>query len=314
MNETRIHFSEELLNFFNKLSDVDVEKLIESYHTPLPESIRINTLKVNVEECLGMLHERGFDIEKIPWTKYGYIVRDGENISETIEHMLGLIYIQGPISMLVSELLDVKPGQAVLDLCAAPGSKSTHIAQLMNNMGVLVANDISYERIKALSSNLQKCGVINSVITLKDGRMYGRRFPNTFDRVLVDAPCSSLGVIQKDWSVAKKWVERISIRISRLQLSLLLSGFDSLKPGGVMVYATCTLHPLENEWVVNQLLEKRGDKARLVEVNVEGLKYSKPLLEWNGERFSDDISKCIRIYPYQSGAEGFFIAKIYKEY
>ncbi|HIQ29890.1 MAG TPA: RsmB/NOP family class I SAM-dependent RNA methyltransferase [Candidatus Caldiarchaeum subterraneum] len=307
-----IQFSEELLKLLSELPGVDFERLLESYNTPLPESIRINTLKTTPSECIEMLEENGFSLTKIPWTRYGYYVEPKDRIAETLEHMLGLVYMQGPVSMLVAEVLDVKHGDRVLDLCAAPGSKSTQIGQYLENSGALVANDISYERIKALSSNLQRCGVVNVIITLKDGRMFGRRYPDTFDKVLVDAPCSSLGIISRDWSIAKRWRGRISERMSRLQLGLITSGFDALKPGGTLVYATCTLHPLENEWVIDQLLERRSGKAKLLEIKIEGIKYSKPIVEWNGDFFHPEVSKCIRIYPYQSGAEGFFISKITK--
>ena len=309
-----IQFSEELLELLNKLPGVDVEKLIETYNKPMPESIRINTLKVSLGECLEMLEEEGFTLRKIPWTKYGYYVEGDASISETLEHMVGLIYMQGPVSMLVAELLDPQPGDRVLDLCAAPGSKSTQIGQYLKGKGVLVANDISFERIKALASNLQRCGVVNVIVTLRDGRTFGKRHPDTFDKVLIDAPCSSLGIIARDWSIARKWRNKISERISKLQLALLLSGFDSLRPGGIMVYSTCTLHPLENEWVIHRFLEKKNEKAKLLEIKPKDLVYSEPIMEWEGLEFNPEIRKCIRIYPYHSDAEGFFIAKIMKSW
>ncbi|MDJ0269834.1 MAG: RsmB/NOP family class I SAM-dependent RNA methyltransferase [Aigarchaeota archaeon] len=312
MEQRRITLSEQLLAFLRELPDIDLNSLIDAYSRPLPSSIRINTLKTNMEKCLSLLREDGYLLEKIPWTHYGYYVSGEENLAESIWHMLGLVYFQGPVSMLAAELLDVEPGNHVLDLCAAPGSKSTHIAQLLQASGVIVANDISVDRVKALASNMQKFGVINSIITLRDGRIFGKRYPSTFDRVLVDAPCSSLGIISKDWGVARRWSERISERISRLQLGLLLSGFDALKPGGKMIYSTCTLHPLENEAVVSELLEKR-ENAKLENINVEGIKTTKPVEEWRGITFHPDIGRCIRIYPYDSGAEGFFFAKIVKQ-
>ncbi len=312
MEHRRITLSEQLLAFLRELPDIDIDSLMEAYSRPLPSSIRINTLKTSVERCLSLLREDGYLLEKIPWTRYGYYVSGGDNLAESIWHMLGLVYFQGPVSMLAAELLDVEPGNYVLDLCAAPGSKSTHIAQLLQERGVIVANDISVDRVKALASNMQKVGVINSIITLRDGRIFGKRHPSMFDRVLVDAPCSSLGIISKDWSVAKRWSEKVSERISRLQLGLLISGFDALKPGGKMIYSTCTLHPLENEAVVSELLEKRED-AKLENLHVEGVKTRKPLEEWKGMTFHPDIRRCIRIYPCDSGAEGFFFAKIVKQ-
>ena len=304
--------SDELRDLLLKLVPERLDALLEHYAKPLPEAFRVNTLKTSVERCLQLLEEDGVMPRPIPWTRHGFYAEPQGVVSTSLWHLLGLVYIQGPVSMVVSETLEVMPGHRVLDLCAAPGSKSTHIAQMLEGRGLLVANDVSRTRVKALSSNLQRCGVVNVVVTLADGRWFGNRVPDFFDRVLVDAPCSSLGIGMRDWGVLKNYSQKISRRMSRLQRSLIFSGFKALRPGGIMVYATCTLHPLENEWVVAGLLEKSAN-ASLVEVGPLSVEHDHGLEEWEGIFFGSEMRKTVRIYPFQSGAEGFFIAKIRKE-
>ncbi|MEM1946713.1 MAG: RsmB/NOP family class I SAM-dependent RNA methyltransferase [Candidatus Caldarchaeum sp.] len=307
-----VSLSEDLTNFITEFIPERFDELVETYSKPLPETFRVNTLKTTVDECLDLLGEEAVECKPVRWTRLGFYAEPPGRLSKSLWHLLGLVYIQGPVSMLVSELLDVRPGERVLDLCAAPGSKSTHIGQSLAGRGVLVANDVSRTRIKALTSNLQRCGVLNCVVTLADGRYLGFKMPDYFDRVLVDAPCSSLGVAAKDWSILKKWSSKLSERMGRLQKSLLFSGFRALKPGGQLVYATCTYHPLENEAVVSALLDE-FENAALVDIQVNGLSFSRGVECWRRLSFRDEVKKAIRIYPFQSGAEGFFIAKVVKK-
>ncbi len=310
---SRPPLSEDLLRLLRELPDMDEELYLDSMTRPLPETFRVNTLKLPEETIIGFLEERGWKVERLPWARHGYraVSCEREDPGATIPHLLGLIYIQGPMSMVPVEALDPRPGEKVLDMCAAPGSKSTQIAQLMENKGVLVANDASTERIKPLISNLQRWGALNCVVTLKDGRYFGRRMRETFDRVLCDVPCSSLGIVMKDWAAAREYSFGITERVRALQLSLLLSAYDATVPGGKIVYSTCTIHPLENEWVVTELLRRRED-ARVLRFELEGLRTRRPLEEWKGIRFDPEVSKCFKCYPYDNGAEGFFVALISK--
>ena len=304
--------SDDLRGYLNRLPDLELDLLLEAYEKPLPEGFRINTLKSSEEQVLARLKRKGYIFEKIPWARYGYVLAGGSDLGKTLEHMLGLIYLQGPVSMAPVEVLDPRPGEVVLDLCAAPGSKSTQIAQLLDGRGVIVANDISFDRIKALSSNLQRFGVLNCIITLADGRRYPRFAREFFDKVIVDAPCSSLGIISKDWGIAKSWSIKLVERLSDLQKQLILAGFECLKPGGVLVYSTCTLTIEENEAVVNWLLESRED-AKIIDAGLPGLRYRPGYTETENMRFNEDLRKTLRIMPYDNWAEGFYIAKILKE-
>jgi len=306
-----IAVSEDFRILTSQLIDFDLEAYLEAVERPLPECVRLNTLKFREEKVVEFMYGRGWRLEKLPWVRHGYRVLEApiSNLGYSIEHMLGLIYLQGPVSMLPAEVLDVRVGDRCLDLCAAPGSKSTQLAQLVGLEGVVVANDVSQKRVKALSFNLQRWGAVNSVVTLADGRLFSRWGAGLFDRVLVDVPCSSLGVASKDWSVLKKYRQNHGKRLQPLQLALLEAGYRCLKAGGVIVYSTCTIMPVENEAVVSRFLE-RHPEARLEEVRPEGLKWRRPLEEFGGERFNSEVEKCFKCYPYDNGGEGFFIVKI----
>jgi NOL1/NOP2/sun family putative RNA methylase len=306
-----IRLSEDLRGLLSQLPDMDAEELIEAAHRPLPESIRLNTLKANENNLRRLLESRGWRLHPLPWARHCYLVdhAPSTDLGATLEHMLGLIYIQGPVSMLPVEVLDPQPGDLVLDLCAAPGGKSTQIAQLLQMRGVLVANDVSRKRLKALAYNIQRWQAANSIVTLADGRLYHRWASEAFDRVLVDAPCSSLGIASKDWSVLSKYRGGLTRRLVRLQLALLESGYRCLRLGGALVYATCTIHPLENEGVVSAFLE-RHPEARLMDVRPTGLRARRALEVFGGESFSTELSRCFKCYPYDNMGEGFFVAKI----
>jgi NOL1/NOP2/sun family putative RNA methylase len=302
---------DELRDYLARIPSLEYDLLIDSWSRPLPEGFRVNTLKLPEEYILERLRKKNILFRKIPWARYGYILEEEFELSTTIEHMLGLIYLQGPVSMASVEALDPRPGEIILDMCAAPGSKSTQISQILQGRGVLIANDPVIDRCKALSSNLQRLGVYNVVVTTLDGRVFPKIAREFFDRVLVDAPCSSLGIVSKDWSVVKNWSIHNVIRLSRLQFQLLRAAFDCLKLGGTLVYSTCTLTVEENELVVHKLLRSRNN-AYIEEIKLNGLRYEEGLTEWNNMKLSDELSKSLRIYPYHNNAEGFYIVKIRK--
>lgn len=206
-------------------------------------------------------------------------------------------------------VLDPRPEERVVDLCAAPGSKTTQMASMMENRGLLVANDPANSRIASLRSNCERAGAINVVVTRHDGR----RFPSTkFDRVLVDAPCTGQGMARKDITVLDRWSLKRSLGLQRLQRSLLRRGTELVKPGGTVVYSTCTFAPEENEAVVSWVAD-RAPQISLEEVSVPGLQGSPGLAEWGGSDFGDEMEKCARYYPHQNDTGGFFVAKLIKE-
>jgi len=213
-------------------------------------------------------------------------------------------------SMIPPLFLELGQDDYVLDVCAAPGSKTTQMAQIMENKGGIVANDISLKRITSLGHNLQLCGVLNTVVTMFDGRRMPLLVKDRFDKVLVDAPCSSSGHLLG--KRPPRFTERRVRHLSMLQRSLILAGFKMLKSDGILVYSTCSIHPEENEVVVDFLLSKERD-AVVEPFNVKGLKTRPGIVEWDGRRLHDSVEWCTRIYPHDNRTDGFFIARIRKE-
>lgn len=293
---------------FERLRKIDGSKeLFEFLEKPLRKSVRINTLKASVESVVERLSRERFLEEKIPWCDFGYYVSSDE-FSRIPEHQLGVIFPQSSVSMIPPLVMELERGMKVLDLCAAPGAKTTEIAQIMENEGCIVANDVKNDRLNILISNLQKCGVLIAKVTMMDGRKFAR-FENRFDAVLVDAPCSNLGMIRRNYSYARLWSLKMSLDLSRLQRELIFAGYKALKPGGVLVYSTCTLEPMENEAVVDYLL--RNTEAEIEEIKLP-LKYIPGFREFEGFEFLGEVRKCIRIHPQLNDSEGFFVAKLIK--
>ncbi|MFH1398575.1 MAG: NOL1/NOP2/sun family putative RNA methylase [Candidatus Woesearchaeota archaeon] len=285
-------------------------KFIEYSLCYLRKSIRVNTLKISVSRVKTRLKD--WQLKQVPWCKEGFWIEhiDGRrDVGNLLEHVLGYIYVQEAASMIPPIVLGPKAGEVVLDMCAAPGSKSTQLAQMMNNQGVLVANDLTTARISPLSINLQRCGVSNCVATLMHGNSF-KKLENSFDKVLVDAPCSGTGTIRKSLGTLEMWNPNMIGRLAATQKKLLESGFLCLKSGGVMVYSTCTLEPEEDEAVVDYLLNKYGN-AKLQSIKMD-IKRSDPITRFESKKYSEETNKCLRIWPQDNDTEGFFVAKIKK--
>ncbi|HOV52291.1 MAG TPA: RsmB/NOP family class I SAM-dependent RNA methyltransferase, partial [Methanothrix sp.] len=228
-----------------------------------------------------------------------------ESPGKLVENLLGYIHIQEELSMVPPLILDPQPGEVVLDLCASPGSKTTQISQMMNNKGLVIANEPSLARVTPLRSNCERLGVLNVAITRYDGRNFPR---GSFDRVLVDAPCSSEGRERRGPGVLSRSNRKRSLDLQKLQIGLLKNATRLAKPKGVVIYSTCTYAPEENELVVEKVL----DDARLERISISGLKECPGITEWNGETMKGDLSKCARYYPHINDTGGFFVAKLIK--
>ncbi len=302
-----IEFKPKFIERYSKLTDWDEFKKYTLCF--LRKSIRVNTLKKSVSEIKKRL-SKNWEIEEVPWCKEGLFIEHKKgrlDVGNTIEHALGYYYVQEAASMIPPIVLDPKPGEIVLDVCAAPGSKSSQMAQYMKNKGVLIANDVVGQRLAALGINLQRCGVSNAVVT----QMKGERIKGySFDKVLLDAPCSGTGTIRKSIKTIKWWNPATVKHIAGMQKKLILNSFDLLKKGGVMVYSTCSLEPEENEGVVNYLLSKRED-AELMDIKLD-IKHGPAVLEFGKEKYDPSIKKCLRLWPQDNDTEGFFVAKIKK--
>ncbi|RLI63073.1 MAG: tRNA methyltransferase [Candidatus Asgardarchaeum californiense] len=306
-----IKFKDEFVEKYKLILDDEIERFLYFHRLPIERSIRVNTIKISTEKLIRRLSAKGWKIEQMKWYRDGlWVYSPKYTLGKAIEHRLGYFYMQGPASMIPPLILNPRENDIVLDISAAPGSKTTQMAAMMNNKGIIIANDIDFSRLNALRSNLQRCGVVNVIVTKIDGRRFGK-LPNKYDKVLLDAPCSGDGTIRIRPHIAVQWNQKVILGLSRLQTSLLISAFDSLKDGGTLVYSTCTLNPEEDEMVVQHLLEKRPS-AKLLPVSLEGLKIRPGLVEFKDLRFDSDLKKTARIYPQDNNTEGFYIAKVVK--
>lgn len=311
-NKDKIEFKPAFIEHYSKLTDWETYKKYSLSF--LRRSIRVNTLKISVEKIQERL-SKDWILTPVPWCKEGFWMEHrGEgkekrrDIGNLIEHALGFIYVQEAASMIPPVVLDPQPGEVILDMCSAPGSKATQIAQYMENKGLLIANDFTYQRLQALGLNVQRNGITNIVIT----QMYGHWFKDfQFDRILLDAPCSGTGTIRKSLKTILMWNRSGIKQLAGQQRQLIETAFNNLKPGGVMVYSTCSNEPDEDEAVVSFLLEKYPD-AQCEEINLP-IKHGPAILEFEGKKYNSGVAHCLRLWPQDNDTEGFFIAKIRKK-
>ncbi len=287
----------------------DINKLEISMFQKIPKSIRINTLKIKKKDILEMLNKKGWKFKQVPFFEDGYIFEnDVYGIGNSLEHFLGYIYKQEVASMVPPIILNPK-NEIILDMAAAPGSKTTQIAQLMNNEGCIVANEKNQKRIYSLQENIQRCGVVNTLIAKTDGRNFGK-LNIEFDKILLDAPCTGTGIIMKSPKTAKIWSEKTTKNYSELQKQLIKSAYNSLKDSGMIVYSTCSLEPEENEDVVNYAIQELGMKVK--DIKLKNFKTRKSITQWKNKKFDNEVEKAVRIYPHDNNTTGFFIAKLIK--
>ncbi|WP_297203048.1 16S rRNA (cytosine(1407)-C(5))-methyltransferase RsmF [uncultured Pluralibacter sp.] len=284
------------------------DEFVAACQRPLRRSIRVNTLKITTADFLKLVAPYGWRLTPIPWCEEGFwIERDDDELlplGSTAEHLSGLFYIQEASSMLpVSALFadDTRP-RLVMDVAAAPGSKTTQIAARMGNAGLILANEFSASRVKVLHANISRCGVSNVALTHFDGRVFGPALPETFDAILLDAPCSGEGVVRKDPDALKNWSPESNHEIALTQQALMESAFHALRPGGTLVYSTCTLNREENEAIVAQLLEAFPQAVEVVSLG--GL--------FNGADAALTPEGFLHVFPQIYDCEGFFVARLRK--
>ncbi|KAL5253095.1 hypothetical protein ACHWQZ_G015755 [Mnemiopsis leidyi] len=287
--------------------------LLDAQETRRPVTIRANSLKTRRRDLAQTLISRGVNLDPIgKWSKVGLVVYSTTvPLGATPEYLAGHYMLQGASSFIPVMGLDPKPGERVLDMCAAPGGKSAYLAALMKNTGMLLSNDASKERTKALTANLHRLGVHNAIVCNYDGLAFPKVMGN-FDRVLLDAPCSGSGVVSKDPSVKQSKDEAEILKIAEMQKKLLLAAIDSTdhtsKTGGYIVYSTCSVLVQENEWVVDYALKRRHVKLEPLGVDVGKNGFTRI----NKYRFDKSMSLTKRYYPHTHNMDGFFVAKLKK--
>ena len=301
---------QELLDHLGRLlPDAAQRRAFEACsRTPPPPSLRLNPLIAGSQSLSESLSKRA---QPVPWCSEGYVFPADENrLSYTIEHAIGAYYLQAKAPMFAVETLAPQPGERVLDLCAAPGGKTTQLAAHMNNSGLLVANEMSKKRLPALVGNLERCGVSNAVITQAQGTLLARYFHNFFDRILVDAPCSGDGIVRKDLSMLRYWSPEDAQRQAQTQTGLLRAAFHMLRPGGSLVYSTCSLSLEENEHVLMALLTRYSESASVLPISsIE----TSPLAESIRTGLPDSLRHAVRIWPHLYDTEGAFVACLGKQ-
>jgi len=294
-------------------NESDFKKYSEIIHIPPKNFIRCNTLKISPDALMQRLSKKWSVVQ--PYPEHKEIILINQNLlpgelGNSIEHILGYYYIQELCSMMSVLALEPKPDEFVLDLCASPGSKTTQIASKMRNTGTLIANDFKMDRIAILASNLERCGVSNTITTRNDAiQLCSRLSKNNFkfDKILLDAPCSGEGTLRSSSKTFLMWNEKVIYKMGRQQKKLIAFALKCLKKEGTLVYSTCTHSPEENEAVVNFALQNFPVKIESMQLPI---KCRPGIQEWNSEKYNKEIEKCCRIYPQDNDSEGFFVSKI----
>ncbi len=287
------------------------EKYTQFIESEPAQYIRINLAKISRSNLSDLLYKK-YQIQTDSVKNFDNVLKiiaGNDKIGKTLEHILGLYYIQSLSSMLPPLILNPNHNDIVMDLCGAPGSKSTELAEMMDNKGTLLINEIDNERIKALVFNLERMNVINAAVIHSKGEVLSKIYNDHFTKVLVDAPCSGLGIIQKKGEVSNWWSLNHVDRLQQLQIRLLIAAIKMAKVGAEIVYSTCTLSVEENELVIDKILEKYPVELLDIELPVP---VRKAFTEYEGKQLNPELKKAIRILPWEFDSDGFFLVKLRK--
>lgn len=273
---------------------------------PLPLCVWTNGLRTTPERLLAWLDEAGLEAEPLSWRAGAFRLPSSIAPGNRMPYITGLYHVQEEVSLLPVPLLDPRPGERVLDLCAAPGNKTAQMAVQMQNRGTIVANDLNVGRLSSLRNTLDRLGACNVTTTLYDAANYPSE-SGTFDRVLADVPCSCEGTSRKNPSVLD---QRENGRdLTGAQTAILRKAVQRCRPGGRIVYSTCTYAPEENEAVVDAVLCDYGtDTLRMLPARIEGVTHDPGLTEWQGQHFHPSMENAMRVWPHQNDTGGFFVA------
>ncbi|QGP54388.1 Ribosomal RNA small subunit methyltransferase F [Piscirickettsia salmonis] len=306
------------LSFFERYHTIidDVDAFLNTLATPLPLCLWSNDLRINSNDFAALLDDEQIHYQRIPWTSNGFRILSQQTMGRHWSYIAGLCHIQEEVSMLPASILKPQAQEVILDLCAAPGGKTMQIAIQMQNSGTVLANDISHQRLRILSSHAQRLGLVNiTSITHHANRIPSTR--NTFDRILADVPCSCEGTSRKNPNVVQQLTVKKLHAQAKQQQAILRRAIHLCKPGGAILYSTCTYAPEENEAVLNAILQEfnqdHHSHLRILPIHIPFLKTTPALTHWQGQEYHPEISNAVRIWPHHNNTGGFFIALIQKQ-
>lgn len=292
----------------------ELDSVLMSFCTKKPTTFRANTIKISVEKLKEELTKQGFSFDEVPYIKNAFLLRGRpqKELTETDLYKDGYIYLQNLSSMLPPIIMDPKKDEKILDIAAAPGSKTTQIAAIMQNTGQIIANDSSRIRLYKLEANLKIQGVTNAQISYAPGQTIWKKYPEYFDKALVDVPCSLEGTFNTNRPKSyESWSPRKVKMLVQLQRFLLRSAVSAVKPGGVIVYSTCTLAPEENEGVIDWILKKEKNSLKAEKISLPIKNITPALEQWKNKTYDPQIKNTLRVLPSEI-MEGFFVAKLRK--
>lgn len=307
--ETAVRLPEEFKERMRKMLGEECEAFFESYEDDKMQALRINTCKVPVSDDYMRIAPINL-CRPVPWAEFAFYYSKEERPGKHPHHEAGLYYIQEPSAMAVAGMLKAEPGELVLDLCAAPGGKTTQIAAAMKNCGILVANEIHPQRAKVLSQNVERLGFRNVIVTNETPERLAERFEGYFDKILVDAPCSGEGMFRKDEAARDEWSPDNVAKCADRQDKILDCAVKMLKPEGRLVYSTCTFAPEENEGSITRLLERSGQMEIVKPHN--SYCFSEGRCDW-WDSAPAEIADTMRLWPHKLGGEGHYIAVLKKQ-
>ena len=290
--------SEKYLNKMKELLGDEYDDYLNSFNEKRIHSLRVNNAKISNEEFERICP---FKIKRIPWIENGYYFDENDRPSKHPYYYAGLYYLQEPSAMTPANVLPIEKGDIVLDACAAPGGKSLELASKLGDSGLLVSNDISVSRAYSLLKNLELGGHKNIYVMAEDVSKLSKKFVKSFDKILIDAPCSGEGMLRKDPSIIKEWEDKGNEYYANLQKDIVKSAVSMLKDGGMMVYSTCTFDKSEDEDIVSYILSL-DDDLKLERIN-----------EYEGFTRGIDMDEAIRLYPHKLQGEGHFVALVKKD-
>lgn len=288
------------------LGQEEYEAFLKSYNNPRELGLRVNTAKITCEEWETLAP---FPMRPIPWTKNGYFYDSDAQPAKLPYYQAGLYYLQEPSAMTPLSRLPITPGEYVLDMCAAPGGKATAAGALLGGKGLLVANDISTSRARALLRNLELFGITNAFVTNEPPEKLTRHFPEFFHKIILDAPCSGEGMFRKEEAMIHDWSLEKSQELSHIQRQLICQAVSMLRPGGLLLYSTCTFAPGEDEEIAACLLSSHPEMELLDIAPYEGFSEGRP--DWGDG--NPELKKCVRIFPHKMNGEGHFLALFRKK-